>query len=100
MPITGPQARAARVLVEWPRDHVARLSGVEVDTLGAFERGKIDPGDAARAAVQAALESGGAVFIPEDGRQGAGVRLKFTKKDAKQINRMESEGGPVGDDDV
>ncbi len=100
MPITGPQAHAARVLVEWPRDHVARLSGMEVETLAAFERGKIDPGDAARNAVQAALESGGAVFIPEDGRQGAGVRLKFTKKDAKQINRMESEGGPVGDDDV
>lgn len=100
MPITGPQARAARVLVEWPRDHVARLSGVDVDTLAAFERGKIDPGDDARNAVKAALESGGAVFIPEDGREGAGVRLKFTKKDAKQINRMESEGGPVGDDDV
>lgn len=100
MPITGPQARAARVLVEWPRDHVARLSGVEAKTLAAFERGKIDPGDVARDAIQSALESGGAVFIPEDGRQGAGVRLKFTKKDAKQINRMENEGGPVGDDDV
>ena len=100
MPITGPQALAARVLVEWPRDHVARLSGVDVDTLAAFERGKIDPGDATRNAIKAALESGGAVFIPEDGRQGTGVRLKFTKKDARQINRLESEGGPVGDDDV
>ena len=100
MPITGPQARAARVLVEWPRDHVARLSGLEVETLTAFERGKIDPGDDTRKALKAALESGGAVFIPEDGRQGAGVRLKFTKKDARQINLLESEGGAVGDDDV
>lgn len=100
MPITGPQACAARVLVEWPRDHVARLSGVESETLTAFERGKIDPGDDARNAIKAALESGGAVFIPEDGRDGLGVRLKFTSKDARQINRLESEGGPVGDDDV
>lgn len=100
MPITGPQARAARALVEWPRDHVANLSGVDAETLAAFESGKVDPGPAARDAVQAALESGGAVFIPEDGADGAGVRLKFSRKEAKQINRMESEGGPVGDDDV
>ena len=73
---------------------------IQQHTLAAFERGKIDPGDATRNAIKAALESGGAVFIPEDGRQGAGVRLKFTKKDARQINRLESEGGPVGDDDV
>lgn len=104
MIITGPQARAARILVEWPRDKVARLVNIDVETLTAFERGKVDPGQATRDALRTVLEQAGAVFIDEgspgtpDG--GVGVRLKWTRKDARQINRMESEGGPVGDDDV
>lgn len=100
MSITGPQARAARALVEWPRDRVAQLSGVSVETIADFETVRVDPGDAARDAIRAALEQGGAVFIDEDGGDGRGVRLKFARKDARQINRMENEGGPVGDDDV
>jgi hypothetical protein len=27
--ITGKLVRAARALVEWPRDHVARLAGID-----------------------------------------------------------------------
>ena len=99
MSITGPQARAARALVEWPRDHVARLSGLTPDALRAFEAGKIHPGDEAVARLRAALESGGAVFIDE-GDSGAGVHLKFNRRDARSINRLENEGGVVGDDDV
>jgi len=49
--------------------------------------------------VRAALESGGAVFIDENGA-GVGVRLKFNSRDARSVNRLENEGGPVGDDDV
>ncbi len=100
MIITGPQVRAARSLIEWPRDKVARLSGVDLEALTAFERGKINPGETARAALQTTLEQGGAVFIDEDGGEGVGVRLKWSRKDVRQINRLESEGGPVGDDDV
>ena len=100
MVLTGPLARAARALVEWPRDRVAQLSGVSVEALAAFERAHIDPGQAARDAIRAALEQGGAVFIPEADGVGAGVHLKFARKVAKQINRMENEGGPVGEDDV
>lgn len=100
MPITGPQARAARALIEWPRDKVAALAGVSVETLADYETLKSDPGETARAAVKAALESGGAVFIDEGGGEGRGVRLKWAKKDARQLNRMENEGGPVADDDV
>lgn len=100
MVLTGPLARAARALVEWPRDRVAQLSGVSIETIADFETTRVDPGPDARAAIQAALEQGGAVFIPEQDGDGAGVRLKFAKKDARQVNRMENEGGPVGDDDV
>ncbi len=49
--------------------------------------------------LRATLESGGAVFIDEDAL-GAGVRLKFTRKEVRSINQLENEGGPVADDDV
>lgn len=99
MSITGPQARAARALAEMPRDHVARLSGLTADALRAFEVGKIHPGDEAVARLRRALESGGVVFIDENSA-GAGVHLKFNSRDARSINRLENEGGVVGDDDV
>jgi hypothetical protein len=31
---------------------------------------------------------------------GAGVRLKFTRQDARQIGRLETEGGVARSDDV
>ena len=100
MPITGPLARAARALVKWPRDHVARFAQLGEKELADFESGASDPGEAAKKRLKATLESGGAVFLPEDGEWGIGVRLKFTAKDVRAINRMEGEGGNVGDDDV
>lgn len=99
MSITGPQARAARALVEWPRDHVATLSDLPVKALASFERRKSTLEPAAVARLRLALESGGAVFLDE-GEFGVGVRLKSTRKDVRSINRLENEGGPVGSDDV
>lgn len=100
MPITGPLARAGRALVKWPRDHVARLAQLAEKDLAGFEGGTFEPDDAAKARLQGVLESGGVVFLPEDRDYGSGVRLKFTAKDVRAINRMEGEGGSVGDDDV
>lgn len=100
MPITGSLARAARALVKWPRDHVARLAQIGEKELADFEGGIFDPGDDAKARLQGALEKGGAVFLPEDNECGVGVRLKFMAKDVRAINRLEGEGGSVGDDDV
>ncbi|MGD9814442.1 MAG: XRE family transcriptional regulator [Hyphomonadaceae bacterium] len=65
----------------------------------AFERGDVDPGEAAKVSLKRALEAAGAVFLDED-RLGAGVRLRFTSRDVKQIQRLEGEGGAVGEDDV
>jgi hypothetical protein len=42
-------------------------------------------------AVIRAFEKFGVVVIEEDGSMGVGVRLKFTRQDVKQINRLESE---------
>lgn len=99
MSITGPQSKAARALVQWPRDHVARLSGLSVEAIRAFERGRIHPGEAAMVRLRAALESGGAQFIDENGA-GVGVRLKFNSRDVRALNRLENEGGAVSDDDA
>ncbi len=99
MSLTGPQCKAARALVQWPRDHVARLSGLTVEAIRAFERGRIHPGEEAAGRLRAVLESGGAVFIDENG-MGVGVRLKFNSRDVRALNRLENEGGAVADDDV
>lgn len=99
MPITGPQCRAARALIEWPRDHVAERAGVDAGALADFEAGIGDPGAEARDRLRRALEEGGAVFIDENGG-GIGVRLRFSRKDVRVLNKWEGEGGQVGDDDV
>ena len=100
MSITGAQARAGRALILWPRHHVARLAAIDEAVLADFEAGLADPGEDVKARLRLALEEGGAVFLFDDGAFGAGVRLKFTAKDVRAINRLESEGGPIGVDDV
>ena len=98
--MTGPLARAGRALAQWPRHHVARLAILDEAVLADFENGYGDLDEEAKARLQQVLEEGGAVFIPENRVGGPGVRLKFTGQDVRAINRMESEGGPVGSDDV
>lgn len=99
MIITGPQCRAARALIEWSIAQVSRRSGLAVQVIADFEAKITDPGEDARLRLCEALEEGGAVFIPENGG-GVGVRLKYGRRDARQVNKWESEGGPAGDDDV
>jgi hypothetical protein len=99
MTITGPLCRAARALVQWPRAQLSTASGVPKPAIRAFETGDVDPGPDARTALKHALETAGAVFIDED-TLGAGVRLRFTTRDVKQLRRLEGEGGAVGEDDV
>ncbi len=100
MSIKGTQARAARILVQWPRAHVARLARIEEEVLSAFET-NCQPLDAEETQrLRHVLETGGAVFLPEDDDGGMGVRLKFPSKDVRAIDRMENEGGAYGSDDI
>jgi hypothetical protein len=99
MLITGPQCSAARALVEWSIAQVARRSGVSEQAIADFEARITDPGEEAKVRVCNALESGGAVFISENGG-GVGVRLKYARRDVRAVNKWEGEGGPAGDDDV
>lgn len=49
-------------------------------------------------AVSRAFEKFGVIVIDEDDGMGAGIRLKFTRQDVKQILRLEGEGGIAGSD--
>lgn len=97
--ITGPQCRAARALVEVNRAKIAKRSCVPVPVISSFEEKAVRPSDEQLNAIVAALEELGAVFLAED-TQGVGVRLKFTEADARQIARMEGEGGIIASDRV
>ena len=94
--IAGSQCRAARALVEVTRGKLSLRSGVDEAVIHDFER-KIDKPD--EQTIETALEELGAVFIAENGG-GIGVRLKFTAVEARQIARLEGEGGIVANDRV
>ena len=97
--ITGPQCKAARTLIELSRERLSSFSGIEIGVIELFERKLDTPDNIVLEALQKALEDAGAVFIPENGG-GIGVRLKFTRSEAKRISALEAEGGIVGYDDV
>lgn len=73
--LTAAQCRAARALVEMPREKLAEEAGVAVRTISDFEAGRREPIRATQASMRAALEAAGVEFIPENGG-GAGVRLR------------------------
>lgn len=97
--LNAAQCRAARALIEWSREQLSQSCSVGVAEIRDFERRLQEPDDATKLRLREALEEAGVVFIPENGG-GAGVRLKFTRKEVRAINRWEGEGGVTGEDDV
>ena len=100
--ITGRLIAAARALSGISQSALANACGIPVSTLTHLEAsGSIPLQSRVEAvAVRRALEGFGVMFIPESDSIGAGVRLKFLRRDVKQIDRLENEGGIVGEDDV
>ncbi|WP_280824534.1 helix-turn-helix domain-containing protein [Pseudaminobacter soli (ex Li et al. 2025)] len=72
--ISAEQIRAARGLIDWTREDLAKASGVTVRTLARVESSQTVPREATLAALSSALEAAGVEFIPENGG-GRGVRL-------------------------
>lgn len=100
--ITGRLIAAARALVGVPQQDFAAAAGLRLSELQQLEAGGsalVPPGEHF-AGIKAALDYFGVVVIDEAGGMGAGVRLKFTRRDVRQLTRLESEGGPVGADDA
>jgi hypothetical protein len=100
--LTGRLIAAARALTGISVEVLARAAGLDVEKMRlAEDSGSAPISSAAESeAIIQALERFGAVFIAEADGFGAGVRLKFTRLDAKQIARLEGEGGPAADDDA
>lgn len=75
--ITGSQIRAARALLRWRAEDLAREAKIGVATVRRAEAKDGDHGmtEANEAAVTAALEAAGVIFIAENG-EGSGVRFK------------------------
>lgn len=96
----GELARAARALVGVNALYVAREAGITRNELRDFEKGLHDLPDSTREQLREALQELGAVFLPDDETGGYGVRLKFSRNKARQIDRWEGEGGPAAEDDA
>ena len=83
-PLTSAQIRAARALIRWRAQDLARESAVGVATIRRAElvEGKTAMTVANDAAVRRALESAGIEFIDENGG-GPGVRLRKRQRSKK-----------------
>ena len=75
--ITSPQCRAARALLDWTQDDLAKATGLSAVTIRAFERGG-EMRDSNRNLLGMAFERAGLEFIPENGG-GAGIRFRERK---------------------
>jgi transcriptional regulator with XRE-family HTH domain len=75
MRITPAQSRAARALLDWSQETLARTSNLGLSTIRDFEKGRRIPTVNNLAAMQHALERAGVEFIAENGG-GSGVRFR------------------------
>ena len=100
--VSGRVIAAARALVGITQADFAAACGLDSDTLC-----RLEAGGSAWVTAEADVESVirgmhhfGVVIVEEADGMGAGVRLKFTRADVRQIARLESEGGLIGSDDA
>jgi len=73
--MTPAQCRAARALVGLEQADLAERAGIARATLIDYEKGQRTPRRATLAALHAALEAAGVVFLSENGN-GPGVALR------------------------
>lgn len=73
--LTPAQCRAGRALVELSQSQLAEQAKVGLSTVRNFEAGRSMPVVNNLAAIKAALETAGVIFVEENG-EGPGVRLR------------------------
>jgi ribosome-binding protein aMBF1 (putative translation factor) len=81
-PLTSAQMRAARGLIRWSAEDLARETALSVTTIRRAELAEEETSmtTANDLAVRRALEAAGVVFIDENG-DGPGVRLRKRSKE-------------------
>ena len=82
--ITPEQCRAARGLLDWSQQDLARAAQVGIVTVRQLEAGSIQPRRATLIVVRRTLEDAGVEFIDENGG-GAGVRLRERRRDRSRV---------------
>jgi len=73
--VTSAQIRGGRGLVNWSVRELSERSGIHRNTITNIETGKSGGSEEALAAIRAALEAAGVIFVDENG-EGPGVRLR------------------------
>lgn len=73
--LTPEQCRGARAMLGWSQQELATRAQIAKQTVADFERGARTPYPNNLAAIRAALEAAGVIFIAENG-DGPGVRLR------------------------
>jgi transcriptional regulator with XRE-family HTH domain len=100
--ISGRLIAAARALAGVSQADFATACDLDVEVLCRLEAGGSAwvTVDAEVEAIARGLSHFGVMIVEESDGMGAGVRLKFTRADVRQIARLETEGGIVGSDDA
>lgn len=100
--VTGRLVAAARALLGISREDFAGAAGIPSEAVASMETNGSAWVDSISdtEAVLRAFETFGIVIVGEGDGMGAGVRLKFTRQDVRQIARLEGEGGIPRSDDA
>jgi DNA-binding XRE family transcriptional regulator len=75
MPLSAPQCRAARALLDWTQAGLAQRAAVSPGTVRGFEARRHIPHRASAAAIRQALEAAGIIFLEAGPGGGEGVRF-------------------------
>ena len=74
--INSSQIRAARALLRWSQDELARKAGISRRTLTYLENDQIEPLDSSLAQIRRVTESEGIEFVWAEGKIGVLMKSK------------------------
>lgn len=84
--LSAGQCRAARALLDWSREDLARESKVSRAAIADFETAKRQVRERTTDDLRSALEAAGIEFIPANGG-GAGVRFRENRPEVEEEAR-------------